>query len=255
MPFAAGINYRTYQEDESTPVVLLHGAGGSQLSWSPQIRRLSGYRVYALDLPGHGKSRGGGEQSIPAYTKCVLEWMDSIELNHAIFVGHSMGGAIAQSMALDFPEYVLGLGLIGTASNLTVNPQLLEETASAEKFQSAIEKIIAWSFDPACPPRLMELVTRRLAETRPGVLYGDLIACNGFDMTEHISEIRCPTLVVCGANDKMTPPRNAQSLASRIPGAHLEVISAAGHMVMLEKPQAVADVLAQFFMDIHDQSQ
>jgi pimeloyl-ACP methyl ester carboxylesterase len=250
MPFTAGIYYRTYQEGEKTPVVLLHGAAGNQLSWPPQIRRLSGFRVFVLDLPGHGKSGDDGRQSILAYTRGVLEWMHLICLNRAIFVGHSMGGAIAQNMALDYPEYVSGLGLIGTASRLQVNPHLLEETASPATFQSAIDKIVAWSFDPTYPPRLMELVARRMAETRPNVLHGDFIACNDFDLTERISGIRCPTLVMCGANDRMTPPRNAQFLASHIPGAHLEVIPAAGHMVMLEKPQAVAGVLGEFFKGV-----
>lgn len=254
MPLAAGIHYYTYRESETTPVVLIHGAGGSHLSWSSQIRRMNGFRVYALDLPGHGKSSSAGQQTIPAYTRFILEWMRLVGLPRAIFVGHSMGGAIAQEISLNFPEQVIALGLIGTASRLPVNQQLLEETTSANNFQIAVEKIVSWSFDNSCPPRLKELVARRMAETRPSVLHDDLLACNSFDITARVPEITCPTLVLCGANDRMVPLRAMESLASLIPGAHFEVIPGAGHMVVLEKPQSVADALMGFFNGVRRQA-
>lgn len=251
MPFAADIYYQSYNEEAKTSLVLLHGAGGSHLSFPPQIRRVSDFRVYALDLPGHGKSGGEGERSIFAYAARVSDWMQTTGLAATVFVGHSMGSAIAQTLALEIPERVLGLGLIGAGARLRVNPQLLEEIAAPETYQVALEKIVAWSFDATCLPSLRELAARRMAETRPGVLLADFLACHAFDLTERISEIRCPTLVVCGANDKMTPPRNAHFLAERIPSAHLEIVPEAGHMVMLEKPEAVAGALARFLAKIH----
>lgn len=247
MPFAADIYYQFHNEGAKTSLVLLHGAGGSHLSFPPQIRRMSGYRLYALDLPGHGKSAGKGERSILGYANHVSDWMQALGLDSAVIVGHSMGSAIAQTLALEIPERVLGLGLIGAGAKLRVNPQLLAELAAPETYQIALDKIIAWSFDPGCPPRLRELAAKRMEETLPEVLLADFLACDAFDVTERISEIRCPTLVVCGENDKMTPPRNAHFLAERVPSAHLDIVPAAGHMVMLEKPQAVADALAWFF--------
>ncbi len=246
MPFAVHVYYQAYNEGKGAGVVLLHGAGGSHLSYPPSIRRLSGFHIYALDLPGHGKSGGEGERSIEAYGGRVLDWMRAAGLEAAVIAGHSMGGAIAQTLAIEAPESVLGLVLIGTGARLPVNPQLLAEIATPETYRTALGKIIAWSFDPSCPPRLMELVAKRMAETRPEVLVGDFIACDAFDLTERVSEIKCPTLVICGENDKMTPPRNAHFLTSQISGADLEIIPQAGHMVMLEKPQAVASALARF---------
>lgn len=246
MPFTAHVYYQAYNEGKGAGVVLLHGAGGSHLSYPPSIRRLSSVQVYALDLPGHGKSGGEGERSISAYAGRVLAWMQATGLEAAVIAGHSMGGAIAQTLAIEAPGSVLGLVLIGTGARLRVNPQLLAEIAAPETYQSALDKIIAWSFDSTSPPRLVELVAKRMAETRPEVLVGDFIACDAFDLTERIPEIECPTLVICGANDKMTPPRNAHFLASQISGADLEIIPQAGHMVMLEKPQAVANTLARF---------
>ena len=78
MPIAADLYYHAYQEGEKLPVVLIHGAGGTHLFWPSEIRRLLGFRVFALDLPGHGKSSGRGLQSIAAYATSVLDWMAAL---------------------------------------------------------------------------------------------------------------------------------------------------------------------------------
>lgn len=246
MPVAASIYYHVYQEGEKLPLVLLHGAGGNHLTWPPDIRRLAGYRVYALDMPGHGRSAGRGQQSISGYTQLVRDWMQAIDLHRGAFVGYSMGSAIALSLALESPEQVIGLGLIGAAAKMRVNPQLLEDTSSATTFHNAVEQIVDWSFSAQADPRLKELVIQRLAETRPSVLHGDFLACDSFDVSEQVSQVGCPTLVVCGEMDKMVPLRYAQFLLDHIAGARLEVVPGAGHMVMQEQPQAVARLLQQF---------
>ena len=92
----------------------------------------------------------------------------------------------------------------------------------------------------------MELAAERMGEVRPSVLHGDFQACDAFDVNERLSEIHLPTVIVCGAQDEMTPMRFSQHLVDNIADAHLEIIPEAGHMVMLEKPQDVAGVLAAF---------
>jgi pimeloyl-ACP methyl ester carboxylesterase len=74
MPVKSELYYHLYQGSgyETLPVVLIHGAGGTHLSWPPEVRRLAGVRVYAIDLPGHGKSPGRGQQSIAGYARSVL---------------------------------------------------------------------------------------------------------------------------------------------------------------------------------------
>jgi pimeloyl-ACP methyl ester carboxylesterase len=114
MPLSAGLYYFHHEGGSAgkPPMVLLHGAGGDYLVWPPEIRRLPGIRVYALDLPGHGKSGGPGCQSVEDYARAVVGLMDAVGLWRAAFVGHSMGGAIALTLALDFPERTAGLGLV-----------------------------------------------------------------------------------------------------------------------------------------------
>jgi pimeloyl-ACP methyl ester carboxylesterase len=254
MPILAEIYFHLYEGSEAgqkPPVVLIHGAGGSHLYWPSDVRRLPGYRVYAIDLPGHGKSEGRGHQSIPAYVQSVLGWLEQSGLHRAVFVGHSMGSAIAMSLALDHPEHVLGLGLVGAGARLRVAEALLESASSATTFHNAVDMVISWSFSPQTSERLVRLASERMAETRYSVLHGDFLACNGFDLSERVGEIRCPTLVVCGEQDKMTPKRHSQFLADCIPEARLEVIPDAGHMVMLEQPKAVVGVLMDFLGGIH----
>ncbi|MEW5867753.1 MAG: alpha/beta hydrolase [Chloroflexota bacterium] len=232
-------------------MILIHGAGGTNLFWPSEIRRLPGYRVHAPDLPGHGKSDGRGQQSIRAYAEELVEWLAAIRLHSAIFVGHSMGGAIALTLALDFPEHVLGVGLVASGARLRVAPAILESAANPTTFHNAVEMVIANAFSPAVSPRLAELASQRMIETRPSVLHGDFLACDAFDETERIAQIHQPALIICGADDKLTPLRYSQFLADTLPNASYKTIPNAGHMVMLEQPQAVASALTAFLPAIY----
>ena len=248
MPIAADIYYQVFGEtlENTHKVVLIHGAGENHLYWSAEIRRLPGCRVYALDLPGHGRSTCDIQTSVKAYSENVNDWQCTLNLEPAFYVGHSLGGAIAMQLALLSPDRVLGLGLIGSSARLPVNPVLLESIADPATFPKAIEMLIRWSFSKQSPARLRELAAMRMTET-PGKVYSaDFLACQGFDLTGRLSEIRCPVLVICGADDRMTPPGQAQFLAAHLPNAQLEIIPDAGHMVMLEQPRTIAQRLAAF---------
>ena len=127
-------------------LILIHGAGGDHLSWPTQLRRLSGYRVYTPDLPGHGKSKGHGLQRISAYGEVVLEWMRKLELPKVVLGGHSMGGAIALWMAINHPELIHGMVLMSTGARLPVNLSLIEELATQVGFPTAVDKIMQLVF-------------------------------------------------------------------------------------------------------------
>jgi pimeloyl-ACP methyl ester carboxylesterase len=252
MPIAGDIYYYDSKKGESTTaIILIHGAGGMHLHWPYNLRRINNHRVYAPDLPGHGKSDGLGEQSIEKYAATIAKWMDKLSLKKAIIVGHSMGGAIAQQFTLSFPEKVAGLVLVGTGAKLQVSQDLLLKLSTPATTPTAIENIIKWSYAPGMDKKLLEKMQEQLSEVRSAVLYGDYLACNNFDLTDHINTIKVPTLIICGEMDKMTPIYLSQQLQSLIPNTRLQLIPDAGHMVMLEKPDAVAMAVQEFMQEIN----
>jgi pimeloyl-ACP methyl ester carboxylesterase len=253
MPVSGNLYYSYYRDvgAETPPLVLIHGAGGMHLYWPPEIRRLRGYCVYAIDLPGHGKSDiCDGQQTIGDYARYLVQWLESIQVRRAVFIGHSMGSAIALALAIHYPEYVVGLGLLGAGARLRVNPELLNYASDLTTFYKATDLLVACSFSSNVSHRLAELASKRMEEVRQSVLYGDLLACNRFDVMDRLREVQQNTLVVCGADDQMTPVRYAQYLSSSIPNARLSVIPNAGHMVMLEQPHLVANSLLSFLNDV-----
>jgi len=229
----------------SPPLVLLHGAGGTHRHWPEEIRSLPGQRVLALDLPGHGRSPPPGLASIEAYAGSVRAALD--ELGEAAIVGgHSMGGAIVLLLALEARERVAGLVLVGTGAKLRVAPSLLEATKDPEAAERVGEVMADWSFAGSTGAALREDFVREVREGARGVLHDDLGACDVFDVMSRVGEIRAPTLVVCGTEDRLTPPKYSAFLSDRIPGARLELVPSAGHMVMLESVRAVAHLVAGF---------
>jgi len=250
MPTTTKLYYFAHEAEDQIikrpPVILIHGAGGSHLSWPPQIRRLADEKNYALDLPGHGKSEGAGRQSIDDYAEDVIAFMKELKIRAAVFVGISMGSAVALTLALKYPKQVLGLGLLGSGSRLRVAPMLLETVGNPNMFEAAVDMVNENCFGSETPKNLIELTKRTMLELRPPVLLGDLLACNEFDVTSQLGAINIPTLIICGAEDKMTPLKFSELLRDGIANSQLHVLDHAGHMVMLEQPDAVADLLKQF---------
>jgi pimeloyl-ACP methyl ester carboxylesterase len=206
-------------------------------------------RVFALDLPGHGKSGGIGEQTIGGYAKIVADWLIDIGIARAVFVGHSMGGAITQTLALEFPDLVRGIVLVGTGPKLPVNPDLLEKLSVPSAYPKAVELIVKWSFSKGAEEKLRRQAKETMMKTRPTVVYGDFVACSHFDVTKRLKDIETPTLVICGEEDKMTPITFSEALRDQIPGAALTTVEGAGHMVMVEKSNQVAAAVQGFLTD------
>jgi pimeloyl-ACP methyl ester carboxylesterase len=168
----------------------------------------------------------------------------------SVLVGHSMGSAIALWLALERPELVTGLGLLGSSACLAVNPALIAAASQVDSYPQAVDTVVHWSFSPSAPLELTRLAAKRMAELPADVMYNDFLACNSFDMSDRLSEIHCPALVVCGKQDKMTPLSQAQHLAGNLPAGRLEVVPGAGHMVMLEQPLLVEEILLRFLGEI-----
>jgi pimeloyl-ACP methyl ester carboxylesterase len=240
------IFYFHHQDDPKgqRTLVFVHGAGGSHLNWPPQLRRLAGANTYALDLPGRGKSEGQGRTSISAYADFLAAFLDTLGLEKAILVGHSMGGATALDFALRHPERLAGLVLVGSGARLRVAPAILD--GIGQDFQATVRLICDYAFALDAPEQLKREGRRQMGQTHPDVLYGDFAACNAFDVMDRLGEIYCPTLAICGTADRLTPPKYSTYLCDHIPAAQLVLIEGAGHMVMLEQPEAVTQAIADF---------
>lgn len=248
MPTVAGIHYFLHEGggQKKPPLVLIHGAGGDHLSWPPEIRRLAGAHVFSLDLPGHGKSKGPGRQSVDAYAECVIEFMNAADLSRAVFIGHAMGGAIALALAIDHPQRVSGLGLIATGARLPIASGVLENAANSATFILAVQSLQELMNIPLTAKIVRDQANKQYTSIRPSLFHGDLLASDQFDAMAFLGDIRTPVLVICGTNDQLAPRRFSENLAEKIPGAALQTIDGAGHLVMLEQPHRVAGLLSVF---------
>lgn len=242
MPIADGLYYARFEGGDSAkkPVVLIHGAGSSHLIWPAELRRLPGRTVLAIDLPGHGRSAWIGLQSVEAYSAAVLSFMAELGLYQAVFVGHSLGGAIALQLAVDFPQHVAGLGLISSAAYFGVLDELLAYLSSAYTYPAGLRFLQQKSFSAAASPSLIERSAAALNTARPSVLCGDWKACAQFDLRDRLKLVRVPAYIACGQEDQLTPPAYSRYLSAQIPSAALEIMPEAGHMAILEQPKRLA---------------
>lgn len=218
-------------------VVFVHGAGGTHRIWGHQVRDLAGANAYALDLPAHGRSAGDGQDTIAAYTDDVVSFLDALDLERVILVGHSMGGAIAQWVALHAPERLAGIGLVGTGARLRVLPAILNGLGT--DFEGTIDLIVGYSFASKPDQSLVDAGRQEWLANPPEIIRDDFLACDQFDVMDRVDEIELPAAVVVGAEDRLTPAKYAQFLADKLPDAELTVVEEAGHMVMLEQPAVV----------------
>jgi pimeloyl-ACP methyl ester carboxylesterase len=234
-------------------LVLVHGAGGTRVHWPAELRRLSGTTVYTLDLPGHGRSGGQGYDTIEEYGEAVAAFLDAVGIEQAVVAGHSMGGAIAMTLALNQgpstssgQARVAGLVLAATGARLRVAPAILEGIHS--DFEGIVRLITRFAWSPDVAPPLTELGREALREAGPDVLWADFMACDRFDVMKRLGEIEVPTLVIGGSADQLTPLKYTRFLNEHIPGARMVTIEDAGHMVTLERPTEAAKAVGEFLL-------
>lgn len=244
MPFLETPTGKLFYADKrgNNPLIMVHGAGASHLTWPAQIRRLRGIRTIGVDLPGHGRSDPSScKASIAYYAKRIQYLIDCLQITEAFIVGHSMGGAIAQMLAVEIPERVTGLILIGTGAVLQVNPILLELARNDRSQMVAL--LDKWMWGPSAPDSLKELSRQEMMALSSNILFEDYAACAQFDFTDTFTSIQQPVLVIGGTHDKMVPLGYSKALADGIPNAQLAEIENAGHMIHLERPNVVAGLI------------
>ena len=221
-----------------SPIVFIHGAGGSHQVWLQQLKSLGRRRkAIAVDLPGHGDSNGSGADRIEAYRDIVKGCIAALGLDRIVMVGHSMGGAITQSIALAYPELLAAIVLVGSGVRLRVQPQIL--AGLRDDAGRAVDLIIKLVHAPGTPAEVLKQDADAMLRISIPVIEGDLLACDAFDLMEQVKAVSIPALVICGTDDLVTPPKYAEYLHSQINGSQLQLVPAAGHMVMMEQPDEV----------------
>jgi len=228
--------------------VFVHGAGGNSLLWRRMLEGLSGNsRALAVDLPGHPS----GEitcRSVGEYAKAVHQFLLDANLDRPVLGGHSMGGATVLTLALAYPDDIGGLILVGTGAKLGVAPEILEGLKSNP--MRTIENIITPRSFNSIDLSLGRESRAALSVSNLPVFLNDYLACTGFDIRKDLSTISARTLVVCGDKDRMTPPGFSHYLNANIPGSELRFIKDSGHMLPLEKPDALASVVQAFLASL-----
>lgn len=225
-------------------IVFVHGAGGGEYSWYRQ-KEYFGDRADTFGLPGH--TEGTGENRMAPYVEWVKRRIEEGGYEDVVLVGHSMGGGITQTIALERPNWLRAIVLVGTGARLRVLPAIFEELKT--NYPAYIENSVTRGAASLTP----EDVQRRrtwLEKMDPMVIHGDFEACDTFDILDRASQIDLPTLIIVGRDDEMTPVKYAEYLHAQIKGSRLVVIEGAGHAVPMEKPDEVNRAIDEFVREV-----
>jgi len=250
-PVGLAVGRQGLRDDRPT-LILIHGSGGSSLAWRIQLRYLDDkINVAALDLPGHGQTPGPLLESVESLAGWLIKVLEAWSWPRPlVLAGASLGGFVVLETALLRPDLLDGLVLISTGPAFHSDPNLIE--ALEQDHSTGLQKFVQSAFAPRTHPGTIGQSLKFLAAVPPEVWRADLAAARSFDRRSEIQKIKIPTLVLCGALDLLTPPEHSRFLAAHIPGARLEIIEGAGHMVAVERYREVNRAVLDFVQGISE---
>ncbi len=236
-------------------VTFIHALGVDGDSWWQQVEALQEqYRLLAYDVRGHGGStKPPGPYTIDLFAEDLYRLLVALGVERTHVVGLSMGGMIAQELAIAHPEKLHSLVLCDTSSGYTTaERQVFEQRARvAERqgmeplVQPTLERWFTASFRSA-HPEVVERIARTLRRNDPLAYAAACRAVGNVALTDRLGAIRCPTMVVVGEEDIGTPPAAARTIARAIAGARLELVPQAAHLVPVEKASVFNALLLDF---------
>ena len=265
----------------NSTIVLIHGAGGQEIDWPRAWRNanaqaksmgltpsnqgviklfnagLDDYSIYAVDLPGHGKSNGKSKSSIDEYSTDIIDFLDTMKLENVCLVGHSMGAAIALNASLRQHWRICSVVAIGGASKMAVNDSILEGLQNT--FEATVDNIVKYSWhkqtgaiaDSQQMARYFrEKAKQRILNAGSRTVHRDFLACSRFDLDERLEEILIPVLVIASDCDRMVPTHVSQEMARKLPHAKFVVLEGCGHFQHIEQTSKVAAELSNFLRNI-----
>ena len=242
---------------ERTPIVFLHGVGSDKSVWRPQLEHFRGdRRAIAFDYPGYGESDPAPEGTTrDDYASAILAAMSELGIRKAHVCGLSLGGVVAIALHHAWPERVASLILADTFAEHPEGRGFYERSIEASSdirmlAEARIDILIAQAADPAVRTDLIETMAR----IDPAAFRIGAEAVWLADQRDRVHDIRVPTLVLCGDEDRITPPALSTALTRMIPGAQYEQIARAGHLTNVERPDEFNTLVGAFIRGVDSRS-
>lgn len=236
------------------PVIVLAGSLGSDTTmWEPQVGALSrSLRVLRYDHPGHGGSPPPtGPCGLADLAAETIGLLDELGLERVSFCGLSLGGMVGMQLAAHRPERIDRLVVCASAAHLPP-ASAWQERADAVRAAGTVEAVAdavleRW-FTPgfrAAHPDTVAGCRAMLVATSPEAYAACAEAVGDFDLRDRLGDIAAPTLVIGGREDPATPPPHAEAIAAGVPGARLEVLDNAAHLLNVEQKEAVSELILE----------
>ncbi|AKS05176.1 MULTISPECIES: alpha/beta fold hydrolase [Pseudomonas] len=259
----AGTSYLATGQGQ--PVVLIHGVGLNKEMWGGQVVGLAThYRVITYDMLGHGASpRPAAGTPLLGYADQLLELLDHLQLPQATVIGFSMGGLVARAFALHYPDRLKSLVVLNSVFNRSPEQRagVIERTAQAAEHgpdanaEAALSRWFSREYQAANPAQIAALRQTLAGNDPQGYLTTyELFATQDMYRADDLKGLRAPTLVATGELDPGSTPEMARQLADRIPGATVAVLAEQRHMMPVESPRLVNQLLLGFLDTVYAQN-
>ena len=253
LPGRVKLQYVEQGDRAGTPAIFLHGITDSWHSFEPVLPHLpESIHAFALSQRGHGDSDRPADGYSPSdFAADVSAFMSALNIERAVIAGHSMGSHIAQRFAIDYPERMLGLVLMGTFFTFRNNAAVAELREAVSKLSDPIDPAFALEFQQSTlagtvPQAFLETVVEESLKVPARVWRAALKGLIEDEHSERLSEIEAPTLIVWGEQDMFCPRGDQDTLQAAIAGSELMVYPGAGHGLHWDEPERFAADLAAF---------
>ncbi|MFJ4752517.1 4-carboxymuconolactone decarboxylase [Streptomyces sp. NPDC088763] len=247
------LQYR-FDGPEDAPVLILGPSLGTTWHmWDRQVPELTQqWRVFRFDLPGHGGAPAHPAGSVTDLAERLLATLDGLGVQRFGYAGCALGGAVGIELALRHPERVASLALIaasprfGTADEFRQRGVIVRSNGLDPIARTSPDRWFTSGF-AAAQPAITEWAVQMVRTTDPGCYIAACEALASFDVRPQLAGVTVPTLVLVGSDDQVTGPAEARTLVAGIPDARLAVVPGASHLVPVEQPAAVTDLLVRHF--------
>ena len=230
-----------YEGTGSVKLLFIHGSGGSGLVWKYQLEHFPD--AAAVTLPG--RPDGEACKTIPEACAWLKHQVDANGWQDLVLVGHSYGGGIALQYALDYPDDVKGLILVGSGGRLRVHPDTLKMMADMVDEPEAYPDTLDDAYQLVDAEFAAQLKAQAAVQG-PAAALADLTACDEFDVMSRLGEINIATHAIVGTDDVMTPPKYSEFLVKSMASADMTLIEGGTHFVFAEQPDAVNQAINAF---------